>query len=58
MCEKAVEDDLWQLEFVPDHFKTKKMCERAVEEKPWSLLHVPDWFVTQEQVKLLHDDNE
>ena len=30
MCNKNVEKDLMTLEFVPSHFKTKKMCEKGV----------------------------
>ena len=34
---KALEVDPWQLNNIPDYFKTQKMCE-----------FVPDWFMTQQ----------
>ena len=48
MCERAVENELRSLKFVPDHFKTQEMCERTVENEPRSLRFVPDHFKTQE----------
>ena len=41
MCERAVEIETEALEYIPDHFKTKKMCERAVKDKPDTLEFVP-----------------
>ena len=41
MCEKAVEDGHWYLEYLPDHFKTQTMCEKAVERNRCYLRHVP-----------------
>ena len=38
----------YALEFVPDHFKTKKMCERAIEDETGTLELVPDRFKKQE----------
>ena len=58
MCKKVVEEDPWQLEFVPDQFKTQEMCNGTVKGDAFSLQYVPDWFVTQDQVKLWHDDND
>ena len=46
MCEKAVEDDPYNLEFVPDHFKTKKMCITAAEKEAETLEHFPDLYKT------------
>ena len=34
---KSVAFNQYALEFVPDHFKTKKMCERAIEDEPGTL---------------------
>ena len=32
MCERAVENELCSLKFVPDHFKTQAMCNEAIEK--------------------------
>ena len=48
MCERAVENESENLEFVPDHLKTQDMCERAVEKCPCNLRHAPDYLRTQE----------
>ena len=48
MCERAVEENPYTLEFVPDHLKTKIMRERAVEEKPCTLEFVLDHLKTKE----------
>ena len=48
MCDKAVKDDLWVLEDVPDHFKTQEICERVVENKPETFQFIPNHFKTQE----------
>ena len=58
MCEKAVEEDPWQLYAVPDRFKTQEMCNKVVEVGPWQLKDVPDWFVTHQQIKIWHDDDD
>ena len=42
MCERAIEEGLYNLKFVPDHLKTRGMCERAIEDDPHSLQYVPD----------------
>ena len=58
MCIKATKVDPWQLQDVPDHFKTQDTCDNAVVmEDPWLLRYVPDWFVTQQQIKIWHDDD-
>ena len=50
MYERAIEEGLYNLKFVPDHFKTQEMCEKAIEDDPSFLQCVPDWFVTRELV--------
>ena len=45
---KGVEVDLWQLEDVPDPFKTQDMCDKTVQKRPWLLKYVPDWFITKQ----------
>ena len=57
MCEKAIEEDPWQLKDVLDCFKTQKMCNKAVRYYLFSLQFDPDWFVTQQQIDLWHDDD-
>ena len=58
MCERAVENESYNLKFVPDHFKTHEMCEKAVKGDPYSLQHVPDWFATRELVTMCYDNIE
>ena len=58
MCESAVENESYNLKFVPDHFKTHEMCEKTVRGDPYSLQHVPDWFVTRELVTMCYDNIE
>ena len=57
MCEKAVEENPWYLEYIPDHFKTQETCDAVVMEDPWLLMYVPDWFLMQGLIKIWHDDN-
>ena len=42
MCERAVEENLWSLVYVPDQYMTQKMCDKAIEEDPWLLKYVFD----------------
>ena len=58
MCERAIEEDSYNLKFLPDHFKTKKMCDNAVCRRPWSLEYVPDWFVTREWTLMWYEDDD
>ena len=46
MCKEAAEADPWQLEYVPDHFKTQ-MCSEAVRIKSFLLAYVPNHLKTQ-----------
>ena len=57
MCKRAVETDPWQLYYVPDRFKTRKMCDNVVRRDPYSLVVVPDCFVTSQQIKIWHDSD-
>ena len=57
MCIKAAETGPWQLEYVPDRFKTQEMCNKAVHVDPCLLNYVPDWFVTREQINRWYDDD-
>ena len=58
ICEKAVEDDPWQLKYAPDHLKIQEICNGAVRDDPSSLRYVPDWFVTRERVCMWYDNSE
>ena len=40
MCNDAVEKDPYNLDYVSDYFKIKKMCERVVEKYPWAVEYV------------------
>ena len=58
MCERAIEEDSYNLKFVPDLFKTEEMCDQAVKEDSSSLQFVPDWFVTREWMLMWYDNND
>ena len=47
MSIKAVEVDPWQLEDIPDRYKTEEACEKTVEKDPWLLKDVPDHLKTR-----------
>ena len=47
MCEKAVEDKLEALEYVPEYFKPEKMCKEARCRGPYALRDIPDHLKTQ-----------
>ena len=57
MFVEALELDPWQLNNIPDYFKTQKMCDKAVKDDPSSLQFVSDWFVTQQQIDVWYDDD-
>ena len=46
MCEKAVEEYPWSLEYAHNNLKTQEMSEKAVEGKPGTLKFVSDRFNT------------
>ena len=58
MRDKAVEKDLYLLEYVPDNFKTQSMCDKVVMEDLCLPEYVPDWFVRQEQIELWGDEDD
>ena len=58
MCERAVENEPYNLKFVPDHFKMQGICDKAVTDDPRTLLFVPDWFVSREGVAMYYDNIE
>ena len=51
MCYKTVKEDPWDLFYVFNHFKAKKMCDAAVSDDSFSFQYAPDSFVTQGQLK-------
>ena len=48
MCNKAISAELWQLKYVPYHFKTQEMCDKAISVGPWHLKYVLDQYIMQE----------
>ena len=57
MSDGAVMKEPYTLEFVPDHFKTKRMQERVIEDKPEALEFVPDHFKMQEICERATEDD-
>ena len=57
MCLSAAEVDPWQLWYVPDHLKTRKICDNAARCDLSSLQFVSDWFFTQQQIDVWYDDD-
>ena len=47
MYNKAVDNFLHALEFVPERYKTQKMCDKAVSSFPSTTEFVPECFMTQ-----------
>ena len=58
MCERAIENELCNLKFVPDHFKMQDICDKVMRDNPSLLRYVPDWFVTRERVAMWYDGSE
>ena len=44
MCVKAVEKDVFTLQFISDHLKTQEMCNEAVDIEPLLLVYVPNCY--------------
>ena len=54
MCDEAVDNYSYTLEFVPDCHKTQKLCDKAVDTYPSAIQFVPECYKTQKCViKLL-----
>ena len=47
MCNKAVENYLHALEFVPECYKTQNMCDKAVNTYPATIEFVPECYNIQ-----------
>ena len=47
MCNKAVENYLHALEFVPECYKTQNMCDKAVNTCPATIEFVPECYNIQ-----------
>ena len=45
---ETIEEDLWALDFVPDHYKTLVMRGEAVHKEPFLLQEIPDHLKTKE----------
>ena len=52
MCVRAAETDPWQLEDVPDNFKTQEKCDAVVSRDSYLLQCASGWFLMQEPVKI------
>ena len=50
MCDKAVDDYCFALEFVPGQYKTQEMCEKIISDNSFSLRYVPDQQMCDEAV--------
>ena len=48
MCNEAVAQFSYALEYVPDYLKTQEMCDDAVSNNPAVLFLVPDRFKTED----------
>ena len=48
MCNEAVAQFPYALEYVPDQLKTQEMCNEAMHENPTVLFLVPDHFKTED----------
>ena len=55
MCEKAIEEDPWQLDTLPDRFKNQEMCNKSIKAGPYQLKDAPHWFATQQQIDIWYD---
>ena len=42
MCDKAVNNYAYALEFVPNRHKTQEVCDKAVDDNPSTIKYVPD----------------
>ena len=56
MCVRAAETDPWQLDDVPDNFKTQDKCDAVVSRDSYLLQCASGWFLMQEPVKIWHDE--
>ena len=56
MCNQAVSELPWCLQFVHNKYKTRDMCNNAVFEDHSQIKHVPDWFVTAEMLEKCKDE--
>ena len=52
MCDKAIDNYAYALEFVSDCCKTQKMCNKAANTYPSTMRFVPECYKTQKCVIL------
>ena len=50
MCNKAILENGWMLDSVPDWYKTQNMCDKDVDHYAHVLEFVPDCYKTQKCV--------
>ena len=43
MCIRAVDDNPFTIQYIPDWYKTQKICDKVVVDNPDALEFVPDW---------------
>ena len=54
MCIRAAETDPWQLEDVPDNFKTQEKCDAVVSRDSYLLQCASGWLLRQIHVIDVH----
>ena len=55
LCDKAVSNDPFILQYFSDRYKTQKICDKTVDNFLQTLKFVPDWFVINKMIKKLDD---
>ena len=55
---KLFQNDLLNIWYVSDQYKTQEMCNKAVQSDLWALKYVPDWFVTLQEMWYEKFDDE
>ena len=55
--ESDVKEDVWNLRFVPEKFKTPEICKIAVEENAFAIRYVPENPKTFEMYKFAVENN-
>ncbi len=57
LCEIAIESDGYQLQYVPEHFKTKKLCMDAIYNNIWAVLYITSEVKTKETYEYVVNEN-
>ena len=56
LCQKAVTNSAWALQFVPDEIITMELCEIAIQNNPKIIPIIPDIFKTKEILSSYQED--